>query len=541
VGKLLRVRAAAVFAAMAAPALLTSSCASVPAEEDSTPAIGEAPAGAEPRAGAAPGDNDGSSGTLFNATQIASLPATVTGLVATPDGQELLISDRQGHIWRMTREESDGWVAPRLEPQPILDVSDRVSLLGERGMFSLALVDDGHSLLVNFTALNGAITIEQYPYRPGEPLDPARARVVAELRHPYAWHHGGGMALDDEGNVYVGVGDMEFRQLGVPGPQDPDLLLGGVVRIPASALDGSDADWRLSPADLVAKGLRNPWRLSLDRPTGDLWIGEVGLDQREEVNVIRAAELGGGVTNFGWPYFEGTVPHQGTPPDGRSLADPFVERAHGDGACGMVGGFVYRGDRIPDLSGRYVYGDLCGSDLRAVSAEAAEGDGPVGELPETIVSLGEDHLGELYALGAMGGVYRLDPAGWVVAANEQAPAVAVATTTTVPRSRLTCDGIVGLVEPLAEIGAMGPSELEQALTSANEGLVDVVPLLPGYLLEDGLIVQNLLIEYSEILERAGWDWSAPEVESLRRDTLEGTGSFSRFPEAMARIVDSECG
>jgi glucose/arabinose dehydrogenase len=517
------------------------------ASADDTPSTGgsAAPVGAEPREVDLTTElTRERGGELMTATVIAQLPATLTAFASTSSGEELLVSDRRGLVWRLQRTETDGYIVPKLDPEPVLDVSERVSLLGERGFMGMMLVDEDESLVVNYTALDGAITVHQYPYRPGQAIDPDSGRTLLELDHPYAWHHGGDMDVDAAGNLYVGIGDMEFRQLDPPGPQDPDLFLGGIMRVPAEVLDDPSAEWEATPDHMVAKGLRNPWRINIDSRTGDLWIGDVGLDTREEVNVIPADELGDGITNFGWPYFEGTLPHQGTPPEDGDFIFPVLEREQGDSVCGMVGGFVYRGERIPDLQGRFVYGDLCGPEARsfAVGSDgSASDDRAIVSLPETVVSFGEDHLGELYGLGATGSLFRLDPVGWTPGDLGQEPADPGPTTTVVPRSIETCDGMVGAVLPLSELGSLSPGELERILPQVNRDVAAVIPELPDFLLEDALIVQAAIVELTRALEQAGWDPTRPEAQAARDQILQGDGIFAGFPEAMARIVDAECG
>ncbi len=483
-------------------------------------------------------------GPAVSATKLAQLPTILTGLTAVPPGDDLLVADRRGLIWRLVRSEQDGFVVPVLEPEPVLDLSAQVSTLGERGMFSVRATPDGRSVIVNYTALDGSITVEQFPYVPGAPIDPSQGRKLVVLPHPYAWHHGGDLAFGAEGDLYVGIGDMEFRQLGIPGPQDPDLLLGGILRIPAAVIAGESPGWQPSSSDMVARGLRNPWRISVDGSTGDLWIGEVGLDTTEEIDRIPAAELGATVANFGWPYFEGSSPHEGVPPPGAEFLDPVWEWQHGDQYCGAVGGFVYRGSSIPDLQGRYVFGDLCSPEVRWLEPEA---DGPAVEqgllttLPETVVSFGQDAAGELYALGSSGGLYRLDPAGWRPGDAEQVPVVAGPATTTVPRYREECDGIVAAVLPLSEISSIPPDELPSTLAQTNEQLARLVPLLPDYLLSDGVVVRDALLALEASVGAVEGDVTAPQIQSFRDAMMSGSGPFAGFPESMARIVDAECG
>lgn len=497
------------------------------------------PAGAEPPTAGSEG------GLPVEINKIADLTGTLTGFTATSDGAELLVLNREGGVWRLVRRDRGDHVVPVLEKELILDISEDVSTLGERGAFSIELTPDDSSLLVNYTASDGAITIEQFPYAEGEPIDRAAARTLFDLPTPYSWHHGGDMAFDDAGDLLVGVGDLEFRNVGIPGPQDPDLLLGGILRIPGEVVADLDAVTDPGAEDMIARGLRNPWRLSIDRATGDLWIGEVGLDTKEEVNRIEAGDIGGAKINFGWPYFEGSGVHQEGAPADLGATGPVHERAHATDVCGMVSGFRYRGQAIPALEGRVVYADLCATDVRTLTLDAdgeVVADDVVGQLPEPVVSFGEDHAGEIYGLGVGGGLYRLDPAGWSPGDLEQSGEEPAVPLTTVPRSQDDCaNGIVEVMHPLSELNSLEGQELQTTMLQAAAGLEERVPALPPYLLGDGETVMRAVRNLSERLAEVGWNPTTEQLDDMRDDLLNGVEEFEGFPDAMARIVDSECG
>jgi glucose/arabinose dehydrogenase len=501
-----------------------------------TPASVGPPAAAEPTR---PGR-----GANVRLTKLAQFPTLLTSFDATPDGSALLVGDRQGVVWRLVRVRRDGVTVPQLDPQPILDLSAEVSLLGERGSFDLKLTPDGDAFLVNYTAEDGTITIERFPYPADGSVDRSRGQVLVALPHPYSWHHGGGMAFAEDGDLYVGVGDMEYRQTAPPGPQDPSLLLGGILRVPSAAVVDPDVSWEPVPGDLVARGLRNPWRITIDPQTGDLWIGDVGLKAIEEIDVISRDRLDEEVVNFGWPYLEGSIENQKGMPPGLEVEAPVLEREHTPTTCGVVGGYRYRGQLIPGLQGAVVYGDLCGDALRVLEVDDAfrvVDDGELIAVEEPIISLGRDHRGELYLLGVAGGLYRLDPADWDVRSSLQEADAVAAPPTTVPRTLQTCDGLVGVLEPLSDLGSMDAAEAEAALALANAQFDEVVPLLPPTIYEDGLLVRETFRQLAEELTEIGWNSQSPEFQALSEEARTGTGRFDGMPDALARIVDSECG
>jgi glucose/arabinose dehydrogenase len=211
-------------------------------------------------------------------------------------------------------------------------------------------------------------------------------------------HYGGQLAFGPDGRLYAGFGDGDRPD----SAQDPSTLLGKLVRL--------DVDTPGAEPEIVAYGLRNPWRMSFDRRTGDLYIGDVGETHREEVDRLPKGLRG--TANFGWPSWEGSVSTAPAPAGlpGRVLP-PLLEYAHEGKRCwAVVGGYVYRGADLPSLAGRYLYGDLCGGVWsartagEAAQARRAERLSPPGQL---LVSFGEGTSGELYIVTLEGRVYEV--------------------------------------------------------------------------------------------------------------------------------------
>jgi hypothetical protein len=238
----------------------------------------------------------------------------------------------------------------------------------------------------------------------------------------YAVHYGGTLAFGPDGMLYLGLGDGETGGTAASSPsQDSTNLRGKMLRvdvdgaspyaIPAGNPFVGRPGWR---GEIWHLGLRNPYRWSFDRETGDMWLGDVGEDTIEEVDFLPAGAAG---LNLGWPYREGSacfLPATGCPSAG--LTGPFVEYQHGPG-CSVTGGYVYRGEDWPRLDGYYLYGDFC---LNVVRVLRRSGPMPVEQAEWTIPSVGdnvtgfgEDAGGEVYVVLASGRIYRieLDPAG----------------------------------------------------------------------------------------------------------------------------------
>jgi glucose/arabinose dehydrogenase len=334
--------------------------------------------------------------------KVATLDQPLALAVRTGDSA-LYVAEKTGRVMAIR----DG----RVDQTPVLDLSSEVSGGGEQGLLGLAFSPDGNSLYASFTDLNGDTRVKVYAMRGGT-ADPGSARDVLHVDQPYSNHNGGEVIFGPDGDLYVGLGDGGSE--GDPQDQGQDLgtLLGKILRI-APEPDGSYSVPADNPfvsrdgarGEIWAYGLRNPWRFSFDRTTGDLWIGDVGQNAWEEVDFRPASSTGG--ENYGWSLREGNHEYKGSrPPDN---VDPIFEYSHESGGCVVTGGYVYRGSAIPKLQGAYVFADYCLGRINAL----VQRDGRMAarrtfdlKVP-AVASFGEDRNGELYALSLEGGVYRL--------------------------------------------------------------------------------------------------------------------------------------
>jgi glucose/arabinose dehydrogenase len=291
----------------------------------------------------------------------------------------------------------------------VLDLSAVVSQGGEQGLLGLAFSPDGRFLYVNFTDLVGDTRILEYEVR-GDRV--ASRRQVLVVDQPYSNHNGGNLVFGPDGYLYVGLGDGGSAGDPEDRAQDLGTLLGKMLRIdprpgagtPYSVpTDNPFVDQADARPEIWAYGLRNPWRYSFDRETGDLWIADVGQSSREEVDVQPGTSPGG--QNYGWDGYEGTLPFEEPAP--RNAVPPIYDYGRGLGAT-VIGGYVYRGSAIPELRGAYLFGDLYNPDIRML---VRSGTGvrhlPLGIEVENLASFGQDHDGELYLLSLSGSVFRL--------------------------------------------------------------------------------------------------------------------------------------
>ena len=322
------------------------------------------------------------------------LDAPVHAASAPGEPDRLYVVERAGRI----RVLENGRVLPR----PFLDISADVTSGGEQGLLSVAFHPDyaeNGLFYVDYTDLKGDTRVVEL--RASEGSEPTKVRELLHVPQPYANHNGGQLAFDRDGLLYVGMGDGGAGGDPENVAQDLGSRLGKLLRID---VDMPGSDW-----EIVAYGLRNPWRFSFDRETGDLWIGDVGQGAVEEVDYLPARDLGS-LVNFGWDVFEGTHVYEDKEPnDAGRLVGPVAEYSHDEG-CSITGGFVYRGEDIPWARGRYFYGDYCSGRVWSL---ARTGDGATVrrlrfEAPE-LSSFAEDGSGELYLLTLDGTVYRLAP------------------------------------------------------------------------------------------------------------------------------------
>ncbi|MGZ8437555.1 MAG: PQQ-dependent sugar dehydrogenase [Candidatus Limnocylindrales bacterium] len=314
----------------------------------------------------------------------------------------------------------------RLLAAPFLDLSASVSGGNEQGLLGLAFHPGYRSngkLYVSYTDRNGTSILREYRVSASNPdrVNRSSGRTLLSLRQPYANHNGGNIAFGPDGDLYVGFGD--GGSAGDPGNRAQNLgtLFGKLLRIDVNRRTGT-LPYGIPPTNpfvgrpgldqIWAYGLRNPWRWSFDRATGDLWIGDVGQDAWEEVDRAMASHgrnAGRGL-NFGWKVMEAShcyAPSSGCARSGKTL--PLTEYGHADGRCSITGGFVYRGSRYPDLVGAYLFADYCSGEIWFVDRGAARGTRPTLALDTNalITSFGQDQAGELYLTDGNGSVYRV--------------------------------------------------------------------------------------------------------------------------------------
>jgi glucose/arabinose dehydrogenase len=350
-------------------------------------------------------------------TKVATL-VRPTAMTIRPGDQTLYITEKAGLV-RAIR-------GHHLDSTPVLDISSMVGSSGnEQGLLGLAYSPDGTKLYVLYTNRNGDTRLDEYGVDPAGAVNPASRREILAQAQPQSNHNGGELAFGPDGLLYLGLGDGGAADDQGPGHvaggngQSLGTWLGKILRIdPTASATAAYTVPRGNPfvgtagarPEIWTYGLRNPWRFSWDTATGDLWIGDVGQNAWEEVDLATKASGSGRGVNYGWTVWEGTHGHgTGQAP---GAVPPVSEYSHDNGNCSVTGGYVYRGSRIPTLKGVYLFADYCGGSLRALVAK----DGKVVQdriLPvrsPALSSFGQDANGEIYVLSDQGAISRVDPA-----------------------------------------------------------------------------------------------------------------------------------
>lgn len=378
---------------------------------------------------------------LWLAAQAVGAHALEGAVVATGLDQPLYLTAPAGDS-RQFIVEKGGLVkvlsGGQVQATPFLDLSGKVATQGERGLLGLAFdpafASNGRLYVDYIDATTHDTVVERYTLASGaQQVDLASAeRIIGIAQAPYENHKAGWIAFrpGDGDNLYIATGDGGSANDPSNNAQNGASLLGKLLRVDVSGQGGGYAVAPDNPfvgrqdvrPEVWALGLRNPWRNSFDRQTGDLWIADVGQGAREEIDLERAGDPGG--HNYGWRLREGTMATPGVGGSAPGLTEPVFDYGHDVGQS-ITGGYVYRGPSMADADGRYFFADFVASrlfsflpgedgtpgDLREDTAAVLAGTGLQG-----IASLGEDGAGRLYVVGYNGVVVALvpEPATWAL-------------------------------------------------------------------------------------------------------------------------------
>ena len=337
-------------------------------------------------------------------------------LTAPPaDVSRLFIVEQTGAI-RIVRDGT-------LLPTPFIDLSARLLAGGEQGLLGLAFDPDyatNGRFVVHYTDVSGDTRVSSFQVSVDPDIaDPGTEQIIFTADQPYSNHNGGQVVFGPDGSLYLGLGDGGSANDPEERGQNLAEPLGSILRMDVR----TGTPYSIPPdnpfvaqsgalPEIWSYGLRNPWRFSFDRATGDLYIADVGQNRTEEVDIGPANAGSGKGANYGWSIMEGSRCLSGSTCDQTGLVLPVFEYDHDEG-CSITGGYVYRGPTLPALQGVYFYGDYCEGWVRSfryVDGAAIEvTDWPALKPGGQLTSFGEDAAGELYVISSGGGVFKVVP------------------------------------------------------------------------------------------------------------------------------------
>ncbi|MGB3409633.1 MAG: PQQ-dependent sugar dehydrogenase [Microthrixaceae bacterium] len=473
-------------------------------------------------------------GPTAKLTLVEQLGDTVTAIAGSPDGSTLLVASRDGVIHRAKITRHRSWSTIDFG-SPILDLSDQTTTDGERGLLNVMFSPNGSHLFVVFTALDGAVTLRTYRYSDN------KAELVGDvlkIPHPFSGHNGGGLAISKDERLLISIGDMGSTR--PPLAQALDNRYGKVFSLPIDrAVKGTLVTEDDPSLSLIALGLRNPWRISIDDAEDTLWIADVGEARFEEVNQVSLKDSADFPVNFGWPYFEGRSSFTPGAPKDLHVTAPFAVLAHSDLVCAITGGVVYRSSMIKPLVGKYVFGDSCGNGLSALDSSTAKfSPNAVAKSKEGITTIGSTSDGVIFAGGMNGGLYRLDPNDWKV------DGVAPEAQTSMPSDGSSdelpvelCE-IPEIVKSLAQIIDADAATAREAVTSAIEKLQAVKRLAPPEMLQDVESIEDALLAAADVGEQTAWNTKSPEFKNLVTGLSTGQGRWADFAKSFQKVSET---
>jgi glucose/arabinose dehydrogenase len=341
-------------------------------------------------------------------------------LQAPGDDSNWYIVQKQGRVLRVDENQN---------ASTYIDISDRVeSGYNEAGLLGMAFHPDYQKnglVYMSYTKEGSPLVsvISRFKGPVGNALPADSEEVLLQVEQPYSNHNGGQISFGPEGYLMIGLGDGGSGGDPKENGQDTNTLLGAMLRIDVNAgspygipqsnpfAGNTLAGNKGGRAEIYAWGMRNPWRWSFDRKTGELWVADVGQNEWEEVNLVSRPG------NYGWNLREGTHCYKKKGCDSPELIDPVAEYSHGPG-CSVTGGYVYRGDAIEALQGVYLYGDFCSGTIWGLYPNAENETGKSGnkfsnkvlmQSKLMISSFAEDNKGELYVIHYDGEIYKIVP------------------------------------------------------------------------------------------------------------------------------------
>jgi glucose/arabinose dehydrogenase len=331
-------------------------------------------------------------------------------------GKDLYVVEKTGKV-KILENGTTVRATPFLDIASLLDAGDPLDATGERGLLSIAFhpkYASNNFVYAYYTTKNGDLTISRFTVNPATKVAASKLELLS-IPHPRENHNGGQLQFGQDGFLYIGTGDGGSGGDPDRNGQNRQTLLGKILRIDVDTKDagleyaipnGNPFNIAGGAREVWAFGLRNPWRFSFDRSTGDLWIGDVGQGKFEEVNVTPKGSSA--PRNYGWNSTEGKSCYEATTCDKTGIDLPVLDYGHDQGDVSITGGYVYRGTASPKIAGKYIYADFSSGRIWSLNRT---GDNVSNALEldtaDNISSFGEGADGEVYVVALGGKVSRL--------------------------------------------------------------------------------------------------------------------------------------
>lgn len=476
----------------------------------------------------APGDKNQLVGVLIGF--VDDIP---TALAVDSSGA-VYVAERRGTIRRIRAN-----VSPERPADLVADLTDRVGDGGTvDGLLGVALTTDGERLLANYTTKDGQLALSSFDIDADGAIDPASEHPILRVAHPHV-HKGGDVEVAEDGSILVSVASLDID--GVTGLGDAQRPDGVVLRLEPSVISATSPHIPTAD-DIVAHGLRNPWRFSVDG--GSLWVADVGESTTEEID---RADLADPPENFGWPYVEGTEVFVSVP-DGLStdaFRPPVVAYPHDEHRCAAVGGLVSRSVTAGGTSGAYLFGDFCSGDVLAVPSDkpihATETAEPtvepmvVGEIGRSPVAFAAGPDDEVFVAGSDGAILRLTARGQVEETDRINPPIntldpperTVDPASVVSDNQLdTFCRVRAALSRASDLSGFSPADARSAVTDAIAAFAGVPASMPRNFRAASNELLGAYTALRALGDKTGWDVQRAEVTRFLRLVSAERGRFS---------------
>lgn len=455
-------------------------------------------------------------------TLLGRVDGVPTGLVPTADGGTL-VATQKGLIERLDGSGN----------RPVLDLSARVATEGEQGLLNIIPISDGR-VAAMWSSDDGFVDVASWAVTADGSFDPASEQTIVRVPHALPYHKGGGLVFVAPSTLYIGIGDMALDFGPQPAAQDAGRLAGAILKV------STERTASPAPPEVLARGLRNPWRMTLGADQHTLWIGDVGEHRQEEIDRLDLQAPGGQIANFGWPRFEGTRLNRADVEVLDPRAPTWTAR-HADERCGVVVG-------PPAVAETLVVGDLCSETIQLLRLPSLTTSAGTAHLPERPITFSNGPKGEMFVGGSGGAISAVS---FAVARSPARSASSSSPSSAAPRdsTRATTTSSLppGVGEPplcailvnLSGVVAALDQDASTFRVAVERSEATMAELPPGATPELRTAVDRLrevLDQIRSAAEADGWNPSNNTVRSVVSNATSGRAPYDDVPTALNAVM-----